>query len=125
MLRVLAEAEPQGPSRLGPSLQAIVGGRTQVRRGVLALVVLCLDGGLVDALRRLRTQGVPVSVVHVSGEATGGRAADGRSAPGAGADAEMRQALTAAGVRYVRLHRDDDLRSALSAGPSERLVRAR
>ena len=125
MLRVLAEAEPQGPSRLGPSLQAIVGGRTQVRRGVLALVVLCLDGGLVDALRRLRTQGVPVSVVHVTGEVTGGDASDGRSAPGAATDAEMRQALVAAGVRYVRLHRDDDLGSALSAGAPERLARAR
>jgi uncharacterized protein (DUF58 family) len=128
MLRVLAEAEPQGPSRLGPSLQAIAGGRTQVHRGVLALVVLCLDGGLVDALRRLRTQGVPVSVVHVTGEesaATDGGAAGGRSSPEAAADAEMRQALAAAGVRYVRLRRGDDLREALSAGGSERLARAR
>jgi uncharacterized protein (DUF58 family) len=125
LLGVLAEAEPQGPSRLGPSLPAIVGGRTQVRRGVLVLVVLCLDDGLVDALRRLRRQGVPVSLVHVAGEAADGGASDGRSAPGEAADEEMRQALTAVGVRYVRLHRDDDLRSVLSAGPAERLVRAR
>jgi hypothetical protein len=124
MLAVLAEAEPQGPSRLGPSLQAIVGGRTQARRGVLALVVLHLDGGLVDALRRLRRQGVPVSVVHVTGEAPVGGATDGGSAP-ATADAELRQALAAAGVRYVRLHRAGDLRSALRAAPSERLARAR
>ena len=67
LLRALAEAEPSGPARLGPSLQAIIGGRTQVRRRVLALVVLCLDDDLVGALRRLRTQGVAVSVVHVTG----------------------------------------------------------
>ncbi len=110
MLRVLAEAEPPGPSRLGPSLQAIIGGRTQVRRGVLALVVLCLDDGLVDALRLLRGRASPVSVVHVRR-----RGAPGQRAHGA-QDGRCGQTLAAAGVRYVRLHRGDDLRSVLSAG---------
>ena len=126
LLGVLAEVEPQGPSRLGPSLQSVVGGRTRLLRGALVLVVLCLDAGLVDALRRLRGQGVPVSVVHVTGDAhgaTGGDAAGRRAVPAP--DAELQLALAAAGVRYVRLQPADDLRAALGAGSSRRLVRAR
>ncbi len=78
LLGALAEAEPSGPARLGPSLPAIIGGRTQVRRRVLALVVLDVDDELVSALLKLRRQGVAVSVVHVAAEdGAAGRSADG------------------------------------------------
>ena len=119
LLGALAEAEPSGPARLGPSLPAIIGGRTQVRRRVLALVVLDVDDDLVGALLRLRRQGVAVSVVHVAAEdGAAGRRADG------GRDDDRGRALVAAGARYVRLHRDDDLHTALAATPSRRPVRA-
>ena len=119
LLGALAEAEPSGPTRLGPSLPAIVGGRTQVRRRVLALVVLDVDDDLVDALLRLRRQGVAVSVVHVAAD---DGAAERR--PDGARDDDRGRALAAAGVRYVRLHRDDDLHAALAATPSRRPVRA-
>ena len=112
LLGALAEAEPSGPARLGPSLPAIIGGRTQTRRRVLALVVLCLDRDLVSALLKLRRQGVAVSVVHVAAE---DGPAGPRDAGCADDDHGGALALAAAGVRYVRLARDDDLHTALAA----------
>jgi uncharacterized protein (DUF58 family) len=124
LLAALAEAEPTGPARLGPSLPAIIGGRTQVRRRVLALVVLHVDRDLVGALLKLRRQGVSVSVVHVTdeaGDAPGREQGSGRE----GAE-ELGNTLEAAGLRYVRLRRGDDLHAALAAAPARRpLARAR
>ena len=120
LLGVLAEAEPSGPTRLGPSLPAIIGGRTQVRRRVLALVVLDVDDDLVSALLKLRRQGVAVSVVHVAAE----DGARGGAKTARGATTTPAPALAAAGARYVRLHRDDDLHTALAATQSRRPVRA-
>jgi uncharacterized protein (DUF58 family) len=114
LLGALAEAEPAGPARLGPSLPAILGGRAQTRRRVLALVVLSLDRELVSALVRLRRQGVAVSVVHVAGTPQLDAGPDDPSA-----------SITAAGVRYLRLERGDDLHAALAAAPARRPLRAR
>ena len=122
LLGVLAEAEPSGPARLGPSLPAVLGGRTQVRHRVLALVVLSVDGDLVGALLKLRRHGVSVSVVHVAADdadAGGSRTAEGAEA------GDLGRALVAAGARYVRLNRGDDLPAALSAAPERRRVSVR
>jgi uncharacterized protein (DUF58 family) len=122
LLGALAATEPKGPVRLGPSLPAIIGGRKQVRRRVLALVILCLDGDLVGALLKLRRQGVTVSVVHVAADEPG--PAGRRATDGANAD-DLGRALVAAGVRYVRLDRGSDLHTGLAAAPSRPRVRAR
>ena len=66
LLGALAETGPNGLSRLGPSLRAIVADRRpNTRSRVVTLVVLKLDAGLVNALVRLRATGLPVSIVHV------------------------------------------------------------
>jgi uncharacterized protein (DUF58 family) len=109
LLHALAVTEP-GAVRLGPSLHAIAGGRGHPRRGLLAVVVLRLDQELVSALGRLRNQGASVSVVHVG---------CGESAEEAERD-RLVAALTVAGVRYVRLERDDDVRAALEVGRARR-----
>jgi uncharacterized protein (DUF58 family) len=125
LLAALAQAEPTGPARLGPSLPGIVGGRAQVRQRVLALVVLHMDRDLVGALLKLRRQGVSVSVVHVTDDAGGGVPGRGKGNDGDGAD-ELGNALEAAGLRYIRLHRGGDLPAALAAAPARRpLARAR
>jgi uncharacterized protein (DUF58 family) len=114
LLGALAEAEPTGPERLGPSLTAILGGREQTRRRVLALVVLGLDRDLASAVVRLRRQGVAVSLVHVA------------ATPPIDADEDdLGAEIAAAGVRYVRLERGEDLHAALAAAPARRPVRAR
>ncbi len=121
LLTVLAEAERGAPLRLGRSLQAIYAGRASTTGRLLAVVVLCLDQDLVSALTRLRRHGASISLVHidlaskdaltsVAGEATDG---DGLTA-----------ALTAVGVRYVRLRPGDDLRAALTARPPRAPARA-
>ena len=108
LLGALAETGPNGLSRLGPSLRAIVADRRpNARRRVVTLVVLKLDDGLVNALVRLRATGLPVSIVHVVDEPV----ADSLEARG------LRRALTAAGIRYVSVGRTDDLQLALSAEP--------
>ena len=108
LLGALAETGPNGLSRLGPSLRAIVADRRpHARSRVVTLVVLKLDDGLVNALVRLRATGLPVSIVHVVDEP----AADSPEARG------LRRSLTAAGIRYVPVGRTDDLHLALSAGP--------
>ena len=119
LLGALAQAEPTGPARLGPSLSAIIGGRRQARRRVLGLVVLCLDVDLAGALLKLRRQGVAVSVVHVTADTAdeAGTTADG------GETDDLSRALIAAGVRYVRLGRGDDLHTALAAAPARRPAR--
>jgi uncharacterized protein (DUF58 family) len=119
LLGALAAAGPSGPARLGPSRPAVIGGRTQVRRRVLALVVLGMDDDLVGALLKLRRQGVAVSLVHVAAE----DGAPGQRAHGA-QDDDRGRTLAAAGVRYIRLHRGDDLHAALARTPSRRPVRA-
>ena len=84
-----------GPGRLGASLPAILGGRSQAHRRMLALVTTSVDGDLVAALGRLRRRGVTVSVVHVLGaERPAGGLAAGAGSGGPG------PALAAAGVRY-------------------------
>jgi uncharacterized protein (DUF58 family) len=116
LLGALAETGPNGLSRLGPPLRAIVADRRpDARRRVVTLVVLKLDGGLVTALVRLRATGLPVSIVHVVDEPV----ADSLEARG------LRRALTAAGIRYVSVGRTDDLQLALSAEPVGRHALAR
>jgi hypothetical protein len=90
-----------------------------VRRRVLALVVLCLDADLAGALLKLRRQGIAVSVVHVAADTVdeAGTTADGGEA------GDLSHALVAAGVRYVRLGRGDDLHTALAAAPARRPAR--
>jgi uncharacterized protein (DUF58 family) len=124
LLGALAEATPSGPARLGPSLEAIVGGRAEKRRRVVTLVVLCLDRELASALLRLRRQDFAVSVVHV---VQGGRGAahDFATANAAAPDVALIATLSAAGVRYLALNPGDDLHAALAAGPPTRLRRAR
>ncbi len=117
LLGALAQAEPTGAARLGPSLSAIIGGRRQMRRRVLALVVLRLDADLAGALLKLRRQGIAVSVVHVAADA-----ADDAGATGGGEAGDVSRTLVAAGVRYVRLARGDDLRTALATTPARRTV---
>lgn len=108
LLRALTETRPDGLSRLGPSLRAIVADRRAHGRGrVVTLIVLKLDGELVNALVRLRATGLPVSIVHVVDEP----AADSHETRG------LRRSLTAAGIRYVPVGRTDDLFLALSAEP--------
>ena len=108
LLGALAETGPNGLSRLGPSLRAIVADRRpNARRRFVTLVVLKLDGGLVNALVRLRATGLAVSIVHVVDEPV----ADSLEARG------LRRALTAAGIRYVSVGRTDDLQLALSEEP--------
>jgi uncharacterized protein (DUF58 family) len=116
LLGALAETGPNGLSHLGPSLRAIVADRRpNARSRGVTLVVLKLDGVLVDALVRLRATGLPVSIVHVVDEP----AADWHEAR------ELRPSLTAAGIRYVPVGRTDDLHLALSAGPVGRHALAR
>jgi len=119
LLAALAEVRPQAPGRLGASLPAILGGRTQAHRRMLALVTTSVDGDLVAALGRLRRRGVTVSVVHVlAGAPAGGLAAGaGSGDPG--------PALVAAGVRYYPVASADELRGALAARSGERPARAR
>lgn len=124
LLGALAEAQPSGPVRLGPSLEAFVGARATARRGVLTLVVLCLDRELANALLRLRRQDFAVSVVHVV-QGGHGAAHDRATANAPPPDAALGAALSAAGVRYLALKRGDDLHAALAAGPTTRLLRAR
>ncbi len=122
LLAVLAEAESSDPGRLGRSLQAIIGGRAQARRCILVLVVLRLDLDLVHALLQLRGEGIPVSVVHIRGDedgASGLHTARGDEAH-AVSDGDLGRALNAAGVRYVSLDHDADLRAALAVGPVSR-----
>ncbi len=109
LLAALAEVRPQAPDRLESSLPAILGGRTQARRRMVALVTTRVDGELVATLGRLRRRGVTVSVVHVLGEGAGD--------PG--------PALVAAGVRYYPVASVDGLRDALAARSGERPARAR
>ena len=110
LLAALAEARPQGESRLGSSLPSIVGGRNQDRRRPLVVVTSRVDDDLVQALVRLRGRGVPVSVVHVLEEGAQGPA-------GAAAPPDLAEAATlrAAGARYVPVAAGGDLRAALRA----------
>jgi hypothetical protein len=95
-------------------LPAILGGRRQPSRRLLVLVTTRADPGLASALSRLRHQGATVSVVHVlGGGAAGARAGDAGPV------------LEAAGARYFPLVVGGDLRVALSAGTSDRVVRLR
>ena len=90
-------------------------------------MVLELDQQLVSALGRLRRQGASVSVVHVDYEQASRGAAHPEGSPAPrdpaedGADRDpLVPALAAAGVRYVRIGRDDTVRAALEARRAQR-----
>jgi hypothetical protein len=96
------------------------------------VVVLELDHELVSALGRLRRQGASISVVHAAYEQAPIGAArplgspTTREAAGRGADDDpLAPALAAAGVRYVRLGRDDTVRAALADRRPERATAVR
>ncbi len=110
LLAALAEARPQGESRLGSSLPSILGGRDQDRRRPLVVVTSRVDEDLVHALVRLRGKGVPVSVVHVFEDGAQGRA--GAAVP---SDLAEVATLQAAGTRYVSVVAGGDVRTALRA----------
>jgi uncharacterized protein (DUF58 family) len=132
LLGALAEVKLGGPVRIGSSLSAITGGRGRARRRLLVLVVLELDQELVSALGRLRRQGASVSVVHVDYEQASRGAARPVDSPTPqdaaehGADGDpIASSLAAAGVRYVRLGRDDNLRAALESRRTRRATAIR
>jgi len=76
----------------------------------------------VRVLTGLRAAGLPVAVVHVAERA--GAPASTASVSGA-ESAELRHALSAAGVRYIGVGRHDDLRAALSGRPESRYAGVR
>ena len=115
LLAALAEVRPQDPGRPGSSLPAVLGGRTQARRRMLALVTTRVDADLVAALGKLRRWGVTVSVVHVLAGAPAGDPTRGDPGP----------VLAAAGVRYYPVASAGELRGALAARTGERLARTR
>jgi uncharacterized protein (DUF58 family) len=115
LLAALAEVRPQGMDRPGSSLAAALGGRTQARRRMLALVTTRVDADVVAALGTLRRRGVAVSVVHV----LAGAPAGGLAGAGAG------PALVAAGVRYYPVSSPGGLHDALAARGGGRPARTR
>jgi uncharacterized protein (DUF58 family) len=132
LLGALAEVQLGGPIQIGSFLSAIAGGRGRARHRLLVVVVLELDHELVSALGRLRRQGASISVVHAAYEQAPIGAArplgspTTREAAGRGADDDpLAPALAAAGVRYVRLGRDDTVRAALADRRPERATAVR
>jgi uncharacterized protein (DUF58 family) len=119
LLAALAETRPQDHSRFVASLPVILGGR-RPRNRVVALVTTRVDAGLSAALERLRHRGMVVSVVHVRVV----EPASARSNGGGLVDDAV--ALTAAaGARYFAAASARELRDALAATTSDRLMRAR
>ncbi|MGO8685032.1 MAG: DUF58 domain-containing protein [Thermoleophilia bacterium] len=108
LLEILAGVRPRGLEQLGPSLPALVAaGRRSERAGIVILVVLVVDDGLVRELVALRGRGLHAWVVHVPAGSFVPAAAIAESA-------NLGLALRAAGVGYLALGRGEDLAAVLS-----------
>ncbi|HZL65524.1 MAG TPA: DUF58 domain-containing protein [Thermoleophilia bacterium] len=118
LLQILAGVKPQGLAQLGPSLRGLIAGRRRSERTrTVILVVTAMDDVLVRELVSLGREGLSAAVVHVP--------ADSFTPSAAAESSSLQPALSAAGVRYIRLSRDEDLLAALSLPADDRRARAR
>jgi uncharacterized protein (DUF58 family) len=118
LLQILAGVKPQGLAQLGPSLRGLIAGRRRSERTrTVILVVTAMDDVLVRELVTLGREGLTAAVVHVP--------ADTFPPSAAAESSSLQPALAAAGVRYIRLSRDEDLLAALSLPAEDRRARAR